>query len=50
MNFWREVAIAGGQEKYFYSPSGSQLVATGPAKIFENRPKIKVFMAKMNFE
>ena len=43
MNFWREFSIAGGQEKYFYSASGSQFVATGPAKFFKISQKIRFY-------
>ena len=38
-----------GQEKYFFSVSGSQFYAIGPAKFFENQSTDNV-MAKMTFE
>ena len=43
MNFWQEFSTAERQENVFFSTSGSQFVATEPAKI-------NFFMTKMNFE
>ena len=46
MNFWQEFTVAGGQEKYFYSASGSQFVATGPAKILKIGKKLRFLLPK----
>ena len=47
MNFWREFSIVGGQEKYFYSASGSQFVATGPSKILKIGQKLRFLWPKL---